>query len=197
VKKPHSRSALQWDGTRSSAVSDMSHECLCTSYSHHCGPLVAIYWPDFPTRRGQLIVSILAVFSNFCPIWRLQWEDPLELSGSLFGVEKTRMAGLQSGKGRTMIDLVVCAQYINLTDTQTATQPHRHSNSRPNDCIRAAKTEKKNTLAGCHLISVRRAANYSEPPAQRVPSVGEVHVLVRWLRLPTHSTHFQRRRAFL
>jgi len=36
---------------------------------------------------------------------------------------KTRMAGLQSGEGRMMIDSVVWAQYINVTDTQTATSP--------------------------------------------------------------------------
>jgi len=29
------------------------------------------------------------------------------------------MAGLQSGEGRMMIDSVVWAQYINVTDTQT------------------------------------------------------------------------------
>jgi len=29
------------------------------------------------------------------------------------------MAGLQSGEGRMMIDLVVWAQYINVTDTET------------------------------------------------------------------------------
>jgi len=37
---------------------------------------------------------------------------------------KTRMAGLQSGEGRMMIDSVVWAQYINVTDTQTATSPY-------------------------------------------------------------------------
>jgi len=42
------------------------------------------------------------------------------------------MAGLQSGEGRMMIDLVVCAQYINVTDIQTHRQPRRHSNSGPN-----------------------------------------------------------------
>jgi len=42
------------------------------------------------------------------------------------------MAGLQSREGRMMIDSVVWAQYINVTDTQTATQPRRHSSSRPN-----------------------------------------------------------------
>jgi len=29
------------------------------------------------------------------------------------------MAALQSGEGRMMIDFVVCAQYIKVTDTQT------------------------------------------------------------------------------
>jgi len=36
---------------------------------------------------------------------------------------KTRMAGLQSGVGRMMIDSVVWTQYINATDTPTATSP--------------------------------------------------------------------------
>jgi len=31
----------------------------------------------------------------------------------IFGTGKTRTAGLLSGEGRTMIDSVVCAQYIN------------------------------------------------------------------------------------
>jgi len=40
---------------------------------------------------------------------------------------KTRMAGLQSRKGRMMIDSVVSAQHINVTDTQTATETaHSH-----------------------------------------------------------------------
>jgi len=52
--------------------------------------------------------------------------------------EKTRMAGLQSEESRMMIDSVVWAQYINVTDTQTAIQPRRHSNSCPNALRRAA-----------------------------------------------------------
>jgi len=44
---------------------------------------------------------------------------------------KTRLAGLQYDEGRMMIDSVVWAQYINVTDTQTDTQPRRHSKSRP------------------------------------------------------------------
>jgi len=35
------------------------------------------------------------------------------------------MAGLQSDEGRVMIDSVVWAQYINMTDTQTATSLSR------------------------------------------------------------------------
>jgi len=35
------------------------------------------------------------------------------------------MAGLQSGEGRMMIDFVVWAQYINVTDTETATSPEQ------------------------------------------------------------------------
>jgi len=35
------------------------------------------------------------------------------------GYGKTRMAGLQSDEGRMMIDSVVWAQHINVTDTQT------------------------------------------------------------------------------
>jgi len=51
----------------------------------------------------------------------------MELSGSCLMWES--MAGLQSGEGRVIIDSVVWAQYINVTDrhttTQTATQPRR------------------------------------------------------------------------
>jgi len=35
------------------------------------------------------------------------------------------MAGLQSGEGRMMIDSVVWAQHVNMTDTQTATSPYK------------------------------------------------------------------------
>jgi len=50
-------------------------------------------------------------------MWRRQ-------SGSYL-VWETRMAGLQSGEGRMMIDSVVWAQYTNVTDTQ----PRRHNKS--------------------------------------------------------------------
>jgi len=53
------------------------------------------------------------------------------------------MAGLQSGEGHTMIDSVVLAQYINVTDTQVATQLHSHvatTTAALTQCVRAAKT---------------------------------------------------------
>jgi len=51
------------------------------------------------------------------------------------------MAGLQSGKGRVMIESLVPAQYIDVTDIKhTHTQPRCDSNSRPSAlCIWAAK----------------------------------------------------------
>jgi len=48
---------------------------------------------------------------------------------ALHPLEKTRMAGLQSGEGCIMIDSVVRVQYINVTDTR---QPRRHSKCRAN-----------------------------------------------------------------
>jgi len=65
--------------------------------------MTAIYWPHIPT------------FTYPSPIWRRQ-------SNSSYRVHiwygKTRMTGLQSGEGRMMIDSVVWAQYINVTDRQ-------------------------------------------------------------------------------
>jgi len=56
------------------------------------------------------------------------------------GYEKTKMAGLQFGEGRMMIDSVVWTQYINVqTHRQTDRQPRRHSNCRSNALYREAK----------------------------------------------------------
>jgi len=70
--------------------------------------MTAIYWPDFPT------------FTYPCPIW----EIPRSIE-FIFGMEKTRMAGLQSDEGRMMmmIDSVVWVQHINVRDRQ----PRRYS----------------------------------------------------------------------
>jgi len=56
------------------------------------------------------------------PFDSLNEGNPLKLLGSYL-VRETRMAVLQSDKGRTMVDSVVCTQHINVTDTQTATSP--------------------------------------------------------------------------
>jgi len=48
---------------------------------------------------------------------------------------KTGTVGIRSGKGRTMSDSVVWAQYINVTDRQTHRQPRRRSNRRPNAVV--------------------------------------------------------------
>jgi len=83
----------------------MPPERLGTSYCQHCVPVVAIYWPDFP------IINYLLPFDAFSEM------NPLELSGIIW-YGKTRMTGLQSGEGRMMIDSVIWAQYMNITDTQ-------------------------------------------------------------------------------
>jgi len=58
---------------------------------------------------------------------------------------KTRMAGLQSGEGRMMIDSVVWAQYINVTDTLTTTH-----------CMRSSCNDNKSTLTIDCLHNIRR-----------------------------------------
>jgi len=57
---------------------------------------------------------------------------------------KTRMAGLQSGAGHTMITSIVWAQYINVTDTQTDSHAARCKRRANAVCIgiRVAKIEK-------------------------------------------------------
>jgi len=60
--------------------------------------------------------------STHLPFDAFNERDPVELSGS-YWYGKTGISGLQSSEGRMMIDSVVWAQYINVTDTQTATSP--------------------------------------------------------------------------
>jgi len=64
--------------------------------------MTAIYWPDFPS------------FIYPSLIWRRQ--SPRAI-GFIFCYWKTRTAGLQSSEGRMMIDSVVWAQHINVTDS--------------------------------------------------------------------------------
>jgi len=71
--------------------------------------------------------------------------------------EKTRMAGLQSGEGRLMIDSVVWAQYINVTDRQ----PHRHSKCRTKALHRKAKTSSTCTENQTHDNRQSHGTQYS------------------------------------
>jgi len=68
--------------------------------------MTAIYWPDFATFAYLSLIDALdggMSLSYRVHIW--------------YG--ETRMAGLQSGEGRMMIDSVVWAQYVNVTDRHT------------------------------------------------------------------------------
>jgi len=76
---------------------------LCTPIWAAFRWMTAIYWPNFPT------------FTYPSPIWRPQWKGCPRAIGFIFGTTKTRMAGLQSGEARMMIESVVWAQYINVT----------------------------------------------------------------------------------
>jgi len=49
------------------------------------------------------------------------------------------MAELQAGESRTMIDSVIWAQYINVTNTETDRQPRRHNKGCANALRRTAK----------------------------------------------------------
>jgi len=57
------------------------------------------------------------------------------------------MVELQSSGSRVMVDSVVWAQYINVTDTQTHRQPRRHSNKRPNSLRSGGKNARLKTRA--------------------------------------------------
>jgi len=71
--------------------------------------------------------DLLAGFSDFyLPFSHLT--PPVSSSSRVhIRYSKTRMAGLQSGEGRMMIDSVVWVQHTNVTDRQTHRQPRRHS----------------------------------------------------------------------
>jgi len=111
--------------TRNSPVAEMPHERMCMLHSW-C--VLLIYCPDFPTR------SHLPEGSSWQHIGRIFCHLPLShLTPSMKRIPpsyrvhiwcgKTILAGLQSDESRMMIDSVVWAQYINVTDTQA------HNNS--------------------------------------------------------------------
>jgi len=62
---------------------------------------------------------VFLTFAYSSPIWRPQCTGIPSSYLVQIGYEKTRMAGLRSGEGRSMIDSVICVQYINVTDTET------------------------------------------------------------------------------
>jgi len=71
---------------------------------------------------------------------------------------KTRMAGLQSGEGHTMIDSVVWAQYVNVTDTQN---PRHRSKCCVNALCRAAKTmELIKTVFGIETLGAQETCRH-------------------------------------
>jgi len=88
--------------------------------------------------------DLLAGFSDFCLSLYIGRPQSLELSGSYLAWE-TKVAKLRSGKGHMIIDSVVWAQYINVTDTQTATSPQQLPRQRSKR--RAAKTHELKYLS--------------------------------------------------
>jgi len=79
----------------------------------------------------DLLAGLSDLYPPPLPSNALNERDPLDprTIGFIFGVGKTRMAGLQSGEGRLMIDSVVWTQYINVTDRHT----DRQTDTSPND----------------------------------------------------------------
>jgi len=92
-------------------------------------------FPCYAVKNCRLMndCNLLAGFSDFyLPLSHLtpsMWGIPSSCRVHIW-YGKTRMVGLQSDEGRTMIDSVVWARYINVTDTQTATSPQQMSRQR-------------------------------------------------------------------
>jgi len=90
---------------------------------------LTIFHPSLETR---LVVGDLRQSLPRCIDAALQLADCLRN-------RNTVPAGLRSGDGRTMIDSVVWAQYINVTNRQTHRQPRRRSKF---PCRRTATSNK-------------------------------------------------------
>jgi len=73
-------------------------------------------------RAAVMHVVFPALCTHATPSDALSEGDTFKLSGSYLAW-KNHSGELPSGEGRMMIDSVVWAQYINVTDTQTATSP--------------------------------------------------------------------------
>jgi len=125
------------DSTRSSAVTSncpvLGHDVMCCPLVNDCDLLAGFC--DLQRAAYRLDFSDFYLpLSHFTPSMRKYLYYQFHI-----WYEKTRMAGLQSGEGRMMIDSVVWAQYVNVTDRQTHRQPRRRSKCRANALRRAAK----------------------------------------------------------
>jgi len=112
--------------------------CVCRCSMLCCQKLPSDKWHNWLQFIGRIFRLLLT---------------PLPFDASVTGIPsscwvhiwygKTRMPGLQSGKGRMMIDSVVWAQYINVTDTETDRQIDSHvaiANAAPTHCVGQQKT---------------------------------------------------------
>jgi len=96
-------------------------ERLLTTHIQQESQLSLTNRPTLPSGEWLLFIGLIFRFlPTPFPFDALNEADPLDLSAS-YMYEETRMAGLQSGEGRPVIDSVVWAQYIIVTNTQTAT----------------------------------------------------------------------------
>jgi len=88
---------------------------------------------------------------------------------------KTRVAGLQSGEGSMLIDSVVWAQFVNVTDTQPHKQPRRHNKFRTN----ALRREAKNVRLLLHRQCIRR---FTPPQKVTHPTTNQAwRLFTRWI----------------
>jgi len=96
---------------------------------------------------------------------------------------KTRMAGLQSGEGRTMIDSVVWPQYINVqTDSHVAI-----ANAAPRHCVERQKSTYRNYQLTTQRT--RAADTISQQSRQRSWSKRHHHRSVSWRQHCTMTQH--------
>jgi len=108
-------------------------------------------FPCYAAKSCPLVndCEVLAGFSDFyLPLLFYAFIEEIPLSYPIrICCGKTRMAGLQSGKCRIMIDSVVWAQCFNATDTRhTDRQPHRHSKCHANASRQAIKIKQTISL---------------------------------------------------
>jgi len=95
-----------------------------------------------PLANDWIIGRIFRLLPTSLPFDALNEGVPLSYQVHIW-YRKTRMAGLRPGEGRMMIDSVVWAQQINVTDTQTATSPYKMS------CQRTASSSNKIIRKSC------------------------------------------------